>query len=202
MKKTVITILILSISLLFCSLTAPAKKIKKKNFEKLDEKNRTFFLTQVEFVYGEKEFYHDREYEINRITPHLNTKLIDAIDVEKIKSTIEAKYPVKINANAYKMRHSSRKDNPFFSSTPLKTGKDIVYRWSVPSTKNRLALTIYLFKVGKTIILNRAIIEFKFFTPTKNKKAYKLLGSYTTGRLPWKTPEDIFEVIKTNCFLK
>lgn len=204
MKKKLIQLLTLSFCILFISTSIPAKMLKKKDLKKLEGKARIFYFTTLEFAYDAKEFEASladgsTKNELQEIIMDLDTKFVESIPVNKLKDSMEKKYGIKINTIAFKMKFENRMENGLFNKEPEKTEQYTYYKWSVPSHKNRIIVSVYLFKLGDKIKVNKAQIEFKFFKLNAKKTAYDYLGSVISDRITWKKPEDIYDIIKNNC---
>jgi hypothetical protein len=189
------------------STPVPAKKLKKKDLKKLEGKAQIFYFTTLEFAYDAKAFESplldgSTKNDLEEIITNLDTKLAESISVKKFKESIEKKYGVKINTAAFEMKFADRINSGLFDSKPEKTEQFTYYRWSVPSRNNRLIVSVYVFKLGDRIKVNKAQIEFKFLKLNPEKTAYQSLGSVVSDRITWKKPEDIYNIIKNNCFVK
>jgi len=64
-----------------------------------------------------------------------------------------------------------------------------------------LIVSVYIFKVGSRIRKNRAKIELRFLVLNKEKTAYDTL-IYSARDISWKTPEELYDIIKNNCFIQ
>lgn len=207
MKKKLFKNLSVLICLLLFATSVPAKNLKKKDFKKLEGKARVFYFTTLEFAYDSKEFEsqlldNSTKNELEEIINKLDTNFAESLPVKKLKDSIEEKYGIEINTAAFEMKFEDRKNNGLFSTEPEKTEQYTYHRWSVPSRNNRLIVSIYIFKLGDRIKVNKAQIEFNFLKLNAEKTAYESLGSVVSDRITWKKPEDIYTIIKDNCFVK
>jgi hypothetical protein len=195
------------ICVLFLSTAAPAKKLKKKDFKKLEGKERTFYFTSLEFAYDTKAFIHPLldgsiKNELEDVIANLDSRFVESISVKKLKDSIENKFGITVNTAAFDMKFEDRTNNGLFTNKPEETEQFTYHSWSIPSRNNRLIVSAYLFKLGKEIKVNKIQFEFKFLKLNAKKTAFKFIGSEVSDRFTWKKPEDIYAIIKDNCFVQ
>ncbi len=201
MKKTLVQLFILTVLVVLLSTSVYGSKLTKKDFASLEGIDRTFYLVNLEFAYNKLNFKYSLKEEIEPIVAVLDGQFVEAFPVEKLKSSIEEKLDLKVNTFAFNMKFESRKDNGFFNKELEASERFIYHKWTVPSQKNKLIVSVYIFKVGSRIRKNRAQIELRFLVLNKEKTAYDTL-IYSTQDISWKTPEELFDIIKNNCFIQ
>lgn len=207
MKKKLFQIVALALCVLFLSTSIPAKKLKKRDFKKLEGKARIFYFTTLEFAYDVKAFVRplldgSNKNELKEVIENLDSQFVEAISVKKLKESIEKKYGITINTAAFDMKFADRVNNGLFTGKPEKTEQFTYHTWSVPSRNNRLIVSVYLFKLGKEIKINKVQLEFKFLKLNSQKTAYDFIGSAVTDRFSWEKIEDLYKIIKENSFVK
>lgn len=202
MNKKLVVILIVIFMVFMLSAPLSAKKLKKKDFDSLEGKARTFYLTELAFAYKTKDYKYTLDTELGEVLTNLDTKLADAIDLQKLKETAEEKFGIKLNTFAFEMKLGDRENNRIFKEKPVQS-KDFTYhRWAVPSTNNRLSITIYVFKLGEQVRLDKVQIEFIFFKLNDDKTVYDPMTPYISNRISWKKTVEIFNIVEENCLIK
>ncbi len=201
MKKTLTQLFILTVLVFLVSTSIYGKKLNKEDFASLEGIDRTFYLVNLEFAYNKLNFKYSLKEEIEPIVVVLDGQFVEAFPVEKLKSSIEEKLDLKVNTFAFNMKFESRKDNGFFNKELEASERFIYHKWTVPSQKYKLIISVYIFKVGSRIKVNKAKIEIRFLVLNKEKTAYDTL-IYSARDISWKTPEELFDIIKNNCFIK
>ena len=202
MKKRLVQMLTLSICILLLSTSIPAKKLTKKAFKGLEGDDRVFYFTSLEFAYNKDNYRHFLQTELGEIFANLNTKFVESIPLEKLKSSIEEKYGIKLNTKAFEMKLQEKQEDKFFSKEPVRQDPLMIYKWSVPSRKNRLSILVYAHKLGNMRKIDKLQIEIKFLKINSEKTAYKQIGSYLSKKTSWNTPTQIYKIIKNHCFIK
>ena len=202
MNKKLVVVLIVIFVVFMLSAPLSAKKLKKKDFDKLEGKARTFYLTGLAFAYKTKDYKYTLNTELGEVLTNLDTKLADSIDLQKLKETAEEQFGIKLNTAAFEMRLADRENNPIFREKPEQS-KDFTYhKWAVPSSNNRLTITIYAFKLGEQVRLNKVQVEFTFLKLNADKTVYDPMTPYISGRISWKKTADIFNIVKEICLIK
>ncbi len=201
MKKTLTQLFILTVLVFLVSTSIYGKKLNKEDFASLEGIDRTFYLVNLEFAYNKLDFKYSLKEEIEPIVVVLDGQFVEAFPVEKLKSSIEEKLDLKVNTFAFDMKFEGRKDSGFFNKELEASERFIYHKWTVPSQKNKLIVSVYIFKVGSRIRKNRAKIELRFLVLNKEKTAYDTL-IYSARDTSWKTPEELFDIIKNNCFIQ
>jgi hypothetical protein len=175
--------------------------LNKEDFASLEGIDRTFYLVNLEFAYNKLNFKYSLKEEIEPIVAVLDGQFVEAFPIEKLKSSIEEKLDLKVNTFAFNMKFESRKDNGFFNKELEASERFIYHKWTVPSQKNKLIVSVFIFKVGSRIKVNKAKIEIRFLVLNKEKTAYDTL-IYSARDISWKTPEELYDIIKNNCFIQ
>lgn len=191
--------LVVVIGLISTSVTA--EQLKKEDFQNLEGKDRVFYLTTIEFAYALDDFKDSFKQELGEIITSLDSKLAESFPVEKLKESVEKELGVTLNTKAFDLRFSDRENQEFFAKKPGKTEQYTYYQWNVPSRNNQLVVSVYVYKLGDRIKLNKAQIELRFLVLNKDKTAYEP-HFYSTDRLSWNKPEDIYPLITENCIIK
>jgi len=171
-KKKLFQSFTLLICVLMLSTSIPAKKLKKKDFKKLEGKARIFYFTTLEFAYDVKEFTSPLldgsiKNELEEVIANLDSKFVESISVKELKDSIEKKFGITINTAAFEMKFEDRINNGLFTGKPEKTEQFTYHTWSIPSRNNRLIVSVYLFKLGK---------EIKFLKLNPEKKSLQIPG--------------------------
>ena len=202
MNKKLVIILIVIFCVFMLSTSLSAKKLKKKDFDSLKGKARTFYLTELAFAYKTKDYQYTLNTELGEVLTNLDTKLVDAIDLQKLKETAEEKFGITLNTVAFEMKRGDRENNRIFREKSEQS-KDFTYhRWAVPSSNNRLSITIYAFKLGEQVRLDKVQVEFLFFKLNADKTVYDPMNPYVSDRVSWEKPAEIFDIVKENCLFK
>ena len=201
MKRILVQLFILTVLVVLVSTSVYGRKLNKEDFASLEGIDRTFYLVNLEFAYNKLNFKYSLKEEIEPIVAVLDGQFVEAFPVEKLKSSIEEKLDLKVNTFAFNMKFEGRKDKGFFNKKLEASERFIYHKWTVPSQKNKLIVSVYLFKVGSRIKVNKAKIEIRFLVLNKEKTAYDTL-IYSAKDISWKTPEKLFEIIKNNCFIQ
>jgi hypothetical protein len=201
LKKTLTQLFILTILVFLVSTSVYGKKLNKEDFASLEGIDRTFYLVNLEFAYNKLNFKYSLKEEIEPIVAVLDGQFVEAFPIEKLKSSIEEKLDLKVNTFAFNMKFESRKDNGFFNKELEASERFIYHKWTVPSQKNKLIVSVFIFKVGSRIKVNKAKIEIRFLVLNKEKTAYDTL-IYSARDISWKTPEELYDIIKNNCFIQ
>lgn len=201
MKKILTQLFILTVLVVLLSTSVYGSKLSKEDFASLEGIDRTFYFVNLEFAYNKLDFKYSLKEEIEPLVAVLDGQFVEAFPVEKLKSSIEEKLDLKLNTFAFNMKFEGRKDNEFFNKELEASERFIYHKWTVPSQKNKLIVSVYIFKVGSRIRKNRAKIELRFLILNKEKIAYDTL-IYSARDISWKTPEELFDIIKNNCFIQ
>lgn len=175
--------------------------VTKKDFAGLEGMDRTFYFVGLEFAFNKLNFKYSLKEEIEPVIAELEGQFLEAIPVDALKTSIEEQLGLKLNTFAFNMKFEGRKENGFFSEELEASERFIYHKWKVPSRKNRLIVSVFLFKLGKRIQINKVQIEFRFLVLNKEKTAYDTL-LYTTPDITWEKPEEIYEIIKNNCIIR
>jgi hypothetical protein len=191
----------LSVLVVLLSSSVYSANVTKEDFAGLEGKDRTFYFVGLEFAYNKLNFKYSLKEEIEPIVAELEGKFLEAIPVETLKSSMEEKLDLKLNSFAFKMKFDGRKENRFFNEELEASEKFIYHKWKVPSRKNRLIVSVFLFKLGQRIIINKAQIEIRFLVLNKEKTAYNTL-IYASKDVTWEKPEEILDIIKNHCFIQ
>lgn len=201
MKKTLIQVIMLFVLIILLSTSVYSDNVTKKDFAGLEGKERIFYFVGLEFAYNKLSFKYSLKEEIDPIIAELDGQFLEAIPVEALKSSIEEQLDLKLNTFAFNMKFEGRKDNGFFNTELEASERFIYHKWKVPSQKNRLVVSVFLFKLGTRIQINKAQIEIRFLVLNKEKTAYDTL-IYTSPDITWEKPEELYEIIKNNCFIQ
>ena len=201
MKKTLVQLFILTVLVVLLSTSVYGKKLNKENFASLEGMDRTFYFVNLEFAFNKLDFKYSLKEEIEPIVAELDGQFVEAFPVEKLKSSIGEKLDLKVNTFAFDMKFEGRKDKGFFNKELEASERFIYHKWTVPSQKNKLIVSIYVYKVGSRIRKNRAQVELRFLVLNKEKTAYDTLIHSAQG-ISWKTPEELYDIIKNNCFIQ
>ncbi len=183
------------------STSVMAEQLKKEDFQNLEGMDRTFYLTTIDFAYASKDFKYSFNDELKDIVANLDSKLIESFPIDKLKESVEKELGVNLNTMAYNLRIADRENQEFFNKKPGKTEQYTYYQWHVPSHNNQLVVTLYLFKLGDRIRVNKAQLEMRFLVLNADKTAYEP-HFYSTDRLSWDKPEEIYPLITENCVIK
>ena len=201
MKRILVQLFILTVLVVLVSTSVYGRKLNKEDFASLEGIDRTFYLVNLEFAYNKLNFKYSLKEEIEPIVAVLDGQFVEAFPVEKLKSSIEEKLDLKVNTFAFNMKFEGRKDKGFFNKKLEASERFIYHKWTVPSQKNKLIVSVYIFKVGSRIRKNRAQVELRFLILNKEKTAYDTL-IYSAKDISWKTPEELYDIIKNNCFIQ
>jgi hypothetical protein len=191
----------LSVLIFMVSTSVYSENVTKKDFASLEGKDRTFYFVGLEFAYNKLNFKYSLKEEIDPIVAELEGRFLESVPVEALKRSIEEKLDLKLNTFAFKMKFDARKENGFFNEALEASERFIYHKWNVPSRKNRLIVTVFLFKLGTRIRINKAQMEIRFLVLNKDKTAYDTL-LYTTKDITWEKPEELYDIIKNNCFIQ
>jgi hypothetical protein len=183
------------------STSVYGKKLNKEDFASLEGMDRTFYFVSLEFAFNKLDFKYSLKEEIEPIVAELDGQFVETVPVEKLKSSIEENLDLKVNSFAFDVKFEGKKGNGFFNKEIEASERFIYYKWVVPSRKNQLIVSIYLYKVGSRIKVNKAKIEIRFLILNKEKTAYDTL-IYSAKDISWKTPEELYDIIKNNCFIQ
>ena len=201
MNKTLIQVIMLSVLMVLLSTSAFGDNATKKDFASLEGMDRTFYFVGLEFAFNKLNFKYSLKEEIEPIVAELESRFLEAIPVDALKSSIEEKLGLKLNTFAFNMKFEGRKDNGFFNEELEASERFIYHKWTVPSRKNRLIVSVFLFKLGNRIRINKAQIELRFLVLNKEKTAYDTLV-YSPRDITWEKPEDLYEIIKNYCIIQ
>ena len=202
MNKKLVVILIFIFCVFMLSSSLSAKKLKKKDFDKLEGKARIFYLTSLAFAYKTKDYKYTLDTELGEVLTNLDTKLADSIDLQKLRETAEEKFGIKLSTAAFEMRLANRENKSVFHEKTEQSEDFTYHKWAVPSTNNRLTITIYAFKLGEQVRLNKVQVEFTFLKLNADKTVYDPMIPYLSERVSWKKTVDIFDIVKENCLIK
>jgi hypothetical protein len=200
LAKRLIQLLALSICVLLISTAAYSGNLKKEDFEKLQGMNRMFYFVALEFAYNTDDFKYSFNDELKEIIENLDGKLVEAVPVEKLKQSIAEKFNLQINTIAFNMKFQDRKDNGFFNKKTI-SSNFTYHKWQVPSRKNRLVVSVYVFKAGERIRINKVQIEIRFLVLNQEKTAYETL-LYSSDDKSWKDPQDLYDTIGEMCIIQ
>jgi hypothetical protein len=201
LKKRLTQLIMLSVLVIMVSTSVYGDKLNKEDFAGLEGKDRTFYFVGLEFAFNKLSFKYSLKEEIEPIVAELESQFLEAIPVEALKSSIEEQLGLKLNTFAFNMKFESRKENGFFNDELEASERFIYHKWNVPSRKNRLIVTVFLFKLGSRIRINKAQIEIRFLVLNKEKTAYDTL-IYSSKDITWENPQELYEIIKNNCIIQ
>ena len=201
MKKKPIYLIVASLCLFCFSASVSAKALKKKDFDKLLNEDRTFYLVGLEFAYNTEDYTAVEVKAFRPLIESLDTRFLESFPIAKMIASMQEKFEIEINKKAFELGVANRESSGFFTPEPEESNQFTYYRWKVPSRNNRLVVSVYLFKVGNRIRLNKAQIELRFLVLNKAGTAYEPL-LYHSERLDWKTPEDIYTLVQEHALVK
>ena len=201
MNKIVIQTVVFFLGMLLVSTSAFSVSLKKEDFEILQGKDRTFYFVGLELAYNKLDFKDTHEEELGPIVADLDGKFVEAVPYEELKTSIEEKLGVELNTLAFNMKFENRKEKGFFNEAAEASERFIYHKWTVPSRKNRLIVSIYLYKTGTMIKVNQAKIEIRFLVLNEEKTAYDTL-LYSTQDKSWKDPQELYRFIQEACIIE
>ncbi len=201
MNKRFIMCVAIAVSILLFAGTVAAKKWKKADFEKLEGDNRVFTVSEIHFVIDVAAYKYSMDEELDVILKNKNNTIPASIPMAELKDAIEKKYGITVDTTAYEERYNNRIKNGFFTDQPAYSGNIASFDWVENNKKNKVAISINIFKLGR-IQLNKAQITVELFRYNKDSDEYELLVSHKSKRVTWKKQFEIYEIIKKHCLIK
>jgi hypothetical protein len=196
-----IQVVVFFLAMLLVSATVTGQNLTKEDFAKLQGKDRTFYFVGLELAYSKLDYKSTYKEDLGPIVSQLDGEFVEAIPVEKLKSSIEEKLDLKVNTMAFNMKFENRKDNGFFNKDVEASERFIYHKWTVPSRKNQLILSVFLYKTGTMIKVNQAKIEIRFLVLNKEGTAYDTL-LYTSQDKSWKDYRELYSILKESCVIE
>lgn len=202
MRKRLMTVVAVAVSILLCAVAIEAKNWKKEDFAKLTGEDRIFHLSSIKLSVNGFDFQNSLEQELGFVLKNKNNTIPASIPMDELKNSIENTLGIIFDTTEFDKHYNERMKNGFFSTEPSYKGKIATYEWSVPNNKNRVAISIYFFKVGTRIRKNKAQINIQLLQYDPQKSEYIVLSTYKGKRVTWDKQTEIYGIIKKNCVIK
>lgn len=202
MKRKLFLSAAVAVIILFAAGAIQAKDWKKTDFEKLAGEERTFHVSSIELVVNVADFQTSLDDELGFLLKNRNNTIPASIPMDDLKKSIEDKFGIIVDKEEYARSYDDRIKSGFFSKEPNYQGTMAFFNWEVPNKKNRVAISINLFKIGSRIRKNKAQIIIQLMQYDEQKSAYNAINTYKSKRVNWKKQTEIYEIIKTNCLVK
>jgi len=202
MKRKLFLSAAVAVLILFAAGAIQAKDWKKADFAKLEGDDRTFHVSSVQLVVNVADFQRSLDEELGFLLKNRNNTIPASIPLDDLKKSIEEKFGIIVDTEEYAKSYDDRIKNGFFSKEPNYQGTMSFFNWEVPNKKNRVAISINLFKIGSRIQKNKAQIVIQLMQYDEQKSAYNAISTYKSKRVNWKKQTEIYEIIKINCLFK
>ncbi|MCK5057899.1 MAG: hypothetical protein KAT34_14675 [Candidatus Aminicenantes bacterium] len=202
MKRKLIPAAAVAVIILFTAGAIQAKDWKKADFTNLEGENRTFYVSSIQLVVNIADFQKTLDDELGFLLKNRNNTIPASIPIGDLKKSIEDKFGIIVDKSDYARSYEDRMKDGFFSKEPNYQGTMAFFNWEIPNQKNRVAISIYLFKIGNRIRKNKAQITIQLLQYNEQKSVYNAISTYKSKRVNWKKQTAIYEIIKTNCLVK
>jgi len=202
MNKRQIQIIVVLIGLLLVTIAVDAKKWDKKDFDNLKGETRIFHLSNIQLAVNGYDFRNSLDEELGSFMNNMNNSLLAALPLDDLKISIEEKVGITIETTDYFEKFNNRLKEGFFSTQPEYDGNIATYNWDLKNKKNRLAITINLFKIGNRIRKNKIQILIQLLKYNPEKDEYEEMETYKSKRISWKKQTELYGIISNNCIVK
>lgn len=202
MNKRQIQIIAVLIGLLLVTMAVEAKKWDKTDFDNLKGEARIFHLSNIKLAVNGYDFRSSLDEELGSFMNNMNNSLLAALPLDELKKSIEDKVGITIETTDYFEKFNNRIKEGFFPTQPEYDGNIATYNWDLKNKKNKLAITVNLFKIGNRIRKNKIQIYIQLLEYNPEKDEYKVMETHKTKRISWKKQSELYGIISNNCIVK
>lgn len=202
MKRKLFLAAAVAVIILFTAGAIQAKEWKKDDFANLQGEARTFHVSSIQLIVNIADFQKTLDDELGFLLKNRNNTIPASIPMDVLKKSIEDKFGIIVDKDEYAKSYDGRIENGFFSKEPNYQGNLASFNWDVANQKNRVAISIELFKIGSRIQKNKAQITIQLLQYDEQKSDYSAINTFKSKRVDWKKQTEIYEIIKSNCFVK